>query len=144
MFCVHISFVQYVVSMIVASIHLMFTEPLSVDDAAKYYRDNPRAPAEPLMWFFCAFFWHVIATTLLFQASHHAGWTYVLWTLGGVLWLVKVWHESSVWSPKSRKHGVLEPLKPSASEDPGGTTMPLESSQPSERGNQGDAGHFLV
>merc|ERR1712205_111834 len=99
------------------------------------------------MWFFCAFFWHVIATTLLFQSSHHAGWTYVLWTLGGVLWIVKVWKESSLWSPHAKKPGVLEPLQPSASEDPGGTTRALEPSHPSASGNQGskeEAPNFLV
>jgi hypothetical protein len=49
--CASISFVEYLMSMLIATIHLMFTEPLSVEDATKYYYDNPRAPAEPLIWF---------------------------------------------------------------------------------------------
>jgi hypothetical protein len=102
-FSVCLSYTEYVVAMMSATIHLMFTEPLSPEDAAQYFQDNMRSPAEPLMWFLCAAFWHIIATTILFQTAFgDAGWSFVLWMLAGVLWLVKVWRESSVWSPPSK------------------------------------------
>jgi hypothetical protein len=100
-FCVCLGFTEYLVAMIVSTIHMMFTEPLSATDLRQYVSDNARAPAEPLMWFVCAAFWHVIATTILFQSSFgETGRYYILWILLGVIWLIKVWCESSSWKPR--------------------------------------------
>ena len=115
-FCVSLSVTEYVVSMISATLHLMFTEPLSTEDADQYYKDNSRAPAEPLMWFLCAAFWHIIATAILFQASFGQGWSFLLWMLGGALWIAKVWHESSVWAPK-QKVATFESIEPRPEDD---------------------------
>jgi hypothetical protein len=112
-FCVCLSFMEYVVAFMTASIHLMFTEPLNAENAAQYFTDNLRAPAEPLLWFLCAAFWHIIATTIIMQASFgEGGWSFIIWMFVGVLWIGKVWRESSLWAP--RESGPREKGGPGA------------------------------
>ena len=73
--------------MLLASIHLMWTESLSAEHVAQYYVDNPLAPAAPLMWLFCGAFWHLIATEMLFYYTHEAGWAFLIFVVVGFAYL---------------------------------------------------------
>ena len=67
---VSMGFVEYLISFSVASIHLMWTEALSADDAKEYYKVNSLAPASPMIWLFCGAVWHLVATAILYFYAH--------------------------------------------------------------------------
>ena len=49
-YCSILSFIEYLVAILLATIHLMWTDSLSPEDMKQYHKDNPSAPAAPLMW----------------------------------------------------------------------------------------------
>jgi len=99
-FSLLISFAEYFVSMTTATIHLLYTDGLSAQHAAEYFVDNPRSPAEPLIWFATAAIWHLIATAILFQSTFpEKGWTFIPFFCPGVYWLYLVLKTASAWKP---------------------------------------------
>jgi hypothetical protein len=95
-----ISFVEYIVAMMLASIHLMWTEALSMEDMELYYKDNRMAPAAPLVWLFCGAFWHMLSTAILYYYYHYEiGWSFGLLLLLGVVYLAKEMRAVSKWEP---------------------------------------------
>jgi hypothetical protein len=98
--CICFSFVEYLVTMLLASLHLMYTEAPSAEGMAQYYKDNPLAPAAPLVWLFCGAFWHLIATQILFFYAHYeVAWGFTFSVLLGFGYLGQEVYHVSKWAP---------------------------------------------
>jgi hypothetical protein len=104
-FCTILSFVEYLISIMLAAMHLMWTDALSHEDMKQYHKDNASAQGAPLIWLFCAAFWHLIATTMFYCYTHYeiGWWSFpLLNTLGGI-YLAKELFHISTWVPKKTK-----------------------------------------
>jgi hypothetical protein len=100
--CTCLSFVEYLIAMLLAAIHLMWTEALSMEDMKLYYMDNPLAPAAPLVWLLCGSVWHLGATTILYYYSSQS-WFFLGVNVLGFVYLGKELRDVSSWSPKRDK-----------------------------------------
>jgi hypothetical protein len=125
--CTVLSFVEYLISILLASMHLMWTDALSNDDMRQYHKDNPMAQAAPLIWLFCAAFWHMMATFILYFYSHHeVGWTFALLCVLGLAYLLKELYGISTWAPKSTKEVPDDDPKAAAEQVQPEQTEPLD------------------
>merc|ERR1712205_212124 len=82
-FMVSVSFVEYVLSFLLATIHLMYTEALTSQDAKDYYEHNKNAPAAPMIWLFCGMIWHLLATLIFYFFSYYFGWVFIIPVIHG-------------------------------------------------------------
>jgi hypothetical protein len=109
---VNMAFVEYLISMVTATINVMFVDGLSPEDAAQYFRDRPDSPAAPGVWLICALVWHVLATTILYWTANEIGWTFLIFALLGVAVIFVEIHSASVWAPKPTPETIE--IKPAA------------------------------
>merc|ERR1719191_2400319 len=103
------SYMEYLIAILLAAMHLQWTDALSPDDMMQYHKDNPMAPAAPLIWLFCAACWHLLATGLLYHYSHHEiGWSFGLILVLGLSYLGKELIDVSSWAPEGTEgHSVF-------------------------------------
>jgi hypothetical protein len=106
---VSLSFMEYLGSFLIASIHLMWTEALTADDAKEYYTDNPLAPASPMMWLCFGAMWHLIANCVQYFYTHEQyGLVYLIPVIFGVIYLYFEMRTASAWAPKRKTVSVTE------------------------------------
>jgi NADH:ubiquinone oxidoreductase subunit 6 (subunit J) len=132
---ISIAFWEYLIAMLTATVHLMFTDGLSVEDAREYVHANPSSPASPIVWLVCGSVWHALATLILFQTTNEFGYFFIV--VGAVAMLVLYVHirEAAGWAPEAKKglpraktlqhliSGKESPLTKAASSD-GGAAVP--------------------
>ena len=100
--CTSLSFVEYLISFLLASVHLMWTEALSPEDAKEYVEVNSLAPAAPVMWLVCGAFWNIIATVLLYYYAHPFAWVALLVVAVGAVYFANEVRITSAWAPKRK------------------------------------------
>jgi hypothetical protein len=96
---VSVSFADYVVSFLLSTIHLMWTEALSAEDAKQYYADNRSAPAAPMIWLVCGTCWHLLATEILFFYGYFWGCLFLIPVIIVGIYFVGEMRKVSKWSP---------------------------------------------
>jgi hypothetical protein len=94
---------HYFLSMMSATVHLLYTAPLSQTDTLEYIKDasNKGAPAEPLVWFFFGLAWHSFATIYLISRGNAQLGYYIMTTavLLSAVFFVHYIYKASVWAP---------------------------------------------
>ena len=107
MIMVSLAVVEYLIAMLTATIHVMYTEALSAEDAAQYFYDNPLAPASPAVWLVCGSCWHVLATTIFYWTTHQEGYIFLIAATLGAFVIGNTIREASNWAP-SQPTGTLK------------------------------------
>jgi hypothetical protein len=95
-----VSFGEYLIAIITATVHLTYTDSLSAVDAVTYYRDNPRSPGGPAVWMVCAIFWHIMATWMLYQSTTLFAYLFPIAMAIALFWVVSTIRQASRWAPE--------------------------------------------
>ena len=105
-FCISLSFTQYLVSFLTASIHMMWTESLSAEDAMDYYKTNPIAPAAPMLWLCFGAIWHMVVTVARYVYTHkQGGLFFAIPVMIGILLIYADVRTAWRWSRKKQEKG---------------------------------------
>jgi hypothetical protein len=108
------SLLLYFLSMMSATLHMMYTAALSEEDFCHYLDDNQGAPAEPAILLCTGLIWHGIATMYLFDLSNPGAGRWVVGVVGfiGILKLVTFSRKASSFKPpKEENAGAHEGRK---------------------------------
>lgn len=107
-----ISVANYIIAVISATVHLLYTAALSEQDMLQYIADNPAAPAEAMMWFLAGLGWHSCATMYLVNRGNAAkGFWGVLGAVFYTLFCLRHYvRGASQWVPPGYKQGQTSRL----------------------------------